>query len=119
MKETIKVFRIIIYIVGVFFLVMSFSVFDLDGSIWERVGGYLINSSPGIALILINYFLRKRHLLLGIILILAAIASIMFFDLYENIIDKIFVILFVPVPLFASGIIYIIYHTKYSDGQYD
>lgn len=117
MKTTIMIFRVIIYIVGVFFLVMSFSTFDLDGSIWERILGYLINSSPGIVLILLNFFLRKQNLILGIILILAAIASIIFFDLYENIVDKVIVVLFVPIPLLASGIIFIIYHNKYISGQ--
>ncbi len=117
MRITIKIFRFIIYIVGAFFLIMSFSAFDLDGSIWVKIGGYIINSSPGIVLILLTYFLKKQNFILGIFLILAAIASIVFFDLFESVIDKIIVILFVPVPLFVSGIIFIIYHIKLIHGQ--
>ena len=113
MKKLVIILHYIIYLVGLFFLIMSFSAFSLEGSIWYKIGGYFINSSPGIALILLNYFLRKEHLIKGIILILLAISSIIFFKLYIDVLDKIIVVLVVPFPLIISGIIFIIYHKKY------
>lgn len=115
MKLTLKIFEWLVYLVGIFFILMAFSCFSspIDSSFnvpeWvKQTLCFLIQCIPGVLIILINYFLRKKHLILGVLFILIAIFFIFFFGLYEDVIDTWPTILTIVVPTFVAGIIFLI-----------
>lgn len=112
MKTALLIARIFIYLVGVFFIVMAFDVFDLDNTFFENTIGFVISSSPGIILILLNTFLRKRYLIYGTILLAASIFFFFFFRMHEDMLDSWPTILTVAIPPFVAGIIHLLYYNK-------
>lgn len=115
MKITLKIFEWLIYLVGLFFILMAFSCFgspissDLNVPEWVKQAiCFLIQCIPGVALILINYFLRKKHLILGIIFVVLAIFFFFFFRLYKDIADTWPTILTIVVPTLAGGVLFIL-----------
>ncbi|MBN2540876.1 MAG: hypothetical protein JXB08_05055 [Bacilli bacterium] len=114
MKRLALICHYLIYLLGVFIMVLGLSAFDLDLSFWGKLFGFFMQCLPGIGLILINYFLRKQELILGILLIGMAIFFFVFFRLYHNISDTWLTILTVDIPPLACGIIFIISRNRYS-----
>ena len=86
---------------------------DPDLSIGEELGCFFISISPGIAIILLNYLLRKQELILGIILVVTAIFFLFFFQYYKNIAEHILTILTIVFPPLICGIIFIISRNRY------
>ncbi len=112
MKTALLIARIIIYLVGVFFIVMALDVFDLDNTVFENIIGFIISSTPGIIFILLNTFLRKKYLIYGTILVAASIFFFFFFRMHEDILDSWPTILTVAIPPFVAGILHLIYFQK-------
>ncbi len=112
MKVLKTIARILIYLLGAFFILMSFDMFSEDATVLEMIGGFLIHASPGIAIILINYFLRKKDLIIGIIYLAASIFFFIFFKFYKEILDKLLTIFTVMTPSLFAGIVFTIsgYH---------
>ena len=115
MKVAVKICRIVLYLVGIFFILMSFDMFDMNQyTFWERIFGFFMNSLPGIILLLLNYLLRKKDLIYGIFLLGASIFLFFFFNFHIDMIEKIPVILIVIFPMVIAGVILIIARNKYN-----
>ena len=110
MNLVMKIAKILMIVVGVFFLVMSLDVFSMDHeSIWHLIVGFLFNSSPGILLITAVLILwNKEHILAGV-LFLAATAFIFFFKLYVNFPERLVVMLITCLPLYLVSILLVVY----------
>ncbi len=113
MKKLATICHYLIYLLGVFMMFLGLSAFDLELSFWGRLFGFLMQCIPGIALILLNYFLRKHELVLGILMIGVAIFFFFFFRLYREISESWLTILTVAVPPLACGIIFVITRNRY------
>lgn len=115
MKKLSAICRYLVYLSGVMFIILAFDCFgDADMSLWEEIGCFLISIIPGVVLILLNYFLRKKELIMGIILVLASIFFMFFFQYYKNIIEHLVSILIVIVPPLVCGIVFIVSRNRYT-----
>lgn len=112
MNKLIKVMNIIIYLLAIFFIVMSLDAYSTTNTLWQNILAFLIHASIGIVLLLINLIFRKKHLILGMALLILAIFSFFFFEIYNNFSEKIFILLIVFIPLIISGIIHLIYYKQ-------
>lgn len=108
MKVLKLIATVLIYLLGAFFILMSFDVFSEDATVLEMIGGFLIHASPGIGIILINYFLRKQEIVIGIIYLVASIFFFIFFKFYRETLDKLLTIFVVMTPTLFSGIVFTI-----------
>jgi hypothetical protein len=108
MKKLLLVMKIIMYLIAIFFILMSIDVFETSNSVWENISGFLIHSSIGIILFLIIFFLRKNNLILGIILIGMAIFFFFFFKVYRDINQNWFLLFGIIVPVIIAGIVHIL-----------
>jgi|AntAceMinimDraft_18_1070375.scaffolds.fasta_scaffold06589_1 hypothetical protein len=114
MKALIFICKLFIYLVGAFFVVMSFDCFPEDGTMLNNIGCFIINSIPGVVIIGATILLRKKELILGILLLVAAIFFFFFFKFYIDIGEKLLVISVVILPLLFSGIVFTISRNKYN-----
>jgi hypothetical protein len=113
MKKLIKVMNIIVYLVAIFFIIMSLDAYSITNTLWQNIGAFLIHASIGIVLLLINLVFRKMNLVLGLALVALAVFAFFFFEMYINFSDKILILLIVFIPLLLSGIIHIIFYKKF------
>jgi len=113
MKLSLKISYVIIYIVGFFFIMLAFGSFaEEEWSVTEKLVGFLMRCIPGAILIFLNYFLRNKRLVLGVVFVILGIVSFFFFrmvTLYEIQWGLIFTIL---IPLVVIGVLFIIDGTK-------
>ena len=91
---------------------MAFDSFDGSGSFWDKMLEFLMNSLPGIVLIVVTLWLWKRELILGIVLIAAGIGLFFLFKFYRDFAEKWITFLIVEVPLMGSGGLLIAYKKK-------
>lgn len=111
MKITVLIGKIFMYTIGGFFILMAIDVFSMDLTFWERLGGFLMSTIPGVVVILTTYFLRNKEKILGVLLILIAIFFFVFFRMYDFAESwGIFVTIFLPMVIF--GTVFIIYDLK-------
>lgn len=104
MKLIVKISKIVMLILGAFFILMSFDVFDSSTStVLERIGGFLIQSSPGTVLIALTIILWKKERILGIIILVSAIGLFFLFKLYQDLSEKWITFLIVEVPMLSAG----------------
>lgn len=104
-----KIVKYVMFVLGLFFILMSFDVFEsTQYTFLEKIGGFLIHSLPGTLLILVVILLWKKELILGIILMAAAIFFFILFKFYLDIGEKLVTILVVEVPLIIGGILLVI-----------
>jgi len=110
MKYLLKIFEVLIYLVGIFLIVMSLDCFGNDelGNRLTQAGCFVISMTPGVIIMFLNYILRKKHLILGIMLIIVSMGFFILFDMYENLIESLPVIIIVFLPTLAAGIIFVI-----------
>lgn len=112
MKIAVKICKGLIILLGTFIIFMAFDSFDGTDSFWNMVLEFLMNSLPGIVLIVITILLWKKELILGIILIAAGIGLFFLFKLYRDFDEKWITFLIVEVPLMGSGGLLIAYKKK-------
>ena len=112
MKKLLLVMKIIMYLIAIFFILMSFDAFETSNSVWENVSGFLIHASIGIILFLIIFFLRKNNLILGIALIGIAAFFFFFFGVYRDINQNWFLLFGIIVPVIIAGIVHILAKNK-------
>lgn len=84
MKLTKKIFKILIVIEGLLFILLAFDVFSMEGTIWEKIGGFLISIIPGLIVIGILYFLWHKEKILGYLLTSVSIVGVFFFGVFEE-----------------------------------
>lgn len=118
MKTATTICRYLIYLLGAFIIFMSIDCFSLDSSplmdnFWKKLACFLINSSPGIVLIVFNYLLRKHDLVLGIMLLALAVGAFILFKFYEDPAEKYLTMITVLVPLIGSGVLLVIARNRY------
>lgn len=91
-------------LLGSFFIFMSFDSFDTpNATVLELVGGFLINSSPGIVLIALTCILWKKEKMLGVIILIGAVGLFFLFKFYRDTNEKWLTILIVEVPMLVVG----------------
>lgn len=106
MKKALKVSYVIIYIVGFFFIFMAFGSFAEEGwSASEKLVGFLMQCIQGTLLIFLNYFLRTKRLILGILFLILGVIAFFFYRMVTA--DEIQwgIIFTIFVPLVTIGII--------------
>jgi hypothetical protein len=96
MKNLIRIANGLIYLLAGFFVLMSFDAFEEGNTFWVNLGGFLIHLLPAVIVFSVNFFLRKKHLILGVLLLGLAIFAFFFFKFYRDF------------PLIYSGTIHII-----------
>ena len=89
MKNFVKWTPRILAIIGIlFFIVMSFDVFESDDfadvSVWRLIAGFLIHMIPAFVLIAILILSWFKSRLGGIAFLLIAIVSTLFFQAYRE-----------------------------------
>jgi len=118
MKLATQICRYLIYLLGAFIIFMSVDCFGAESSplmdtFWKKIACFLINSSPGVFLIVINFLLRKKELIMGIILLASAVGAVFLFKFYIEPLEKYITILTVLVPLITSGVLFVIARNRY------
>ncbi len=111
MKLIIKIFKILMIVVGAFFIVMAFDVFEIEGTFWEKLGGFFISISPGLVLILLVSFFWNNEIVLGIGFIPLSIFLTILFNVFEDMPEHLMT-LTITGPIFVAGILFIIYGIK-------
>ncbi len=120
MKTVTTIGRILIYLVGLFFVLMAFDCFgdsesaELD-TFWKQLACFFISISPGVVMILLNYFLRKKELIMGILLILASIVFFFVFKFYREFSEKLLTIGIVCVLPLAIRITFVVSRNRFSN----
>ena len=94
--------------IGALATLFAFDSFSGDSSIWEKLFGFLLGLIPGVAIMLVVYFLWCKERILGIVLTIGGIVMIYFFSALENFPDDL-ERLIIPLPVFIIGIILIIF----------
>lgn len=103
-----------LYLVGAFFILMAFDCFgdvgcqDCD-SVWDHLLCFGISIVPGLIVILLNYFLRHKEQVLGVLLIVLSIFAFFFFRFTREFVEKIptFIIIVLLPLVIGSFFIYI------------
>ena len=93
--------RIVLILLIAFFLLMGLDVFEMPGTLTERLLGYLIHSIPAIILILLLVLAHRNVTRAGVACILIAIIGFFFFQTYQNIVAFIIV---TGLPLLIGGV---------------
>lgn len=113
-KKLIIIGKVYLYLVGGFFILMAFDCFGDVGcqdcnSVWDNLLCFGISIVPGIIIILLNYFLRNKEQVLGLLLIILSIFAFFFFRFTREFVEKIptFIIIVVLPLLIGSYFVYI------------
>lgn len=106
MKKFVFIGQVYLLLIGVFFILMSFDVFSMEDTFLRLVLGFLINSSPGIVIILLTLFLRKRLKILGYLIIAMASFLVILFKIYSDPFEQWMLILTLIAPLYFIGILF-------------
>ena len=113
MKKLVFASKLLIYLISCFIVIMAFDTFSGDQSIWNKIGGFLISCSPGIALAAIAWLLRKKELILGILILVSAVFLFILFRFYVDPLEKLLTIATVILPLLFAGVVLILSNNKY------
>lgn len=113
MKLAVKICKFSVILLGAFIILMSFDSFDGTDSFWGVLLEFLINSLPGIFIIVLILILWKKELILGVILLVLAICLFFLFKFYRNDFENWLTMIIVEVPLLTAGILFTTYHLKY------
>lgn len=73
------ILRGLLLLVALFFMMFSFDVFSMEGSFFQKLGGFLIHNVFTIFMLLVLWLAWKRENLAGILLIVMSICMIFLF----------------------------------------
>jgi len=104
-KTAVKICQAILYLLGFFFILLSLDAFEEGNTFLENILGFFIHSAFGFGLILFTYLLRKQYTIFGIFLVSLSI----FFFFFFRMIESIYSILTIFLPIFLSGVIHLMY----------
>jgi len=96
--------RTIIILLILFMLLLSFDVFGMEGSLLEKIGGFLIHNIPVFVLSLLLFFAWRKERAGGILFILIGLFFTFFFRTYQRI-DTFLLISFPPI---LAGVLFIL-----------
>jgi len=71
--------RVLLLLVALFFMMFSFDVFSMDGSLLQKLGGFFIHNIFTIVMLLILWLAWKHENLASLLLITMSIGMIFFF----------------------------------------
>lgn len=94
--------RVLAILFILFLALFSFDVFSMEGTIFQKTGGFLIHNIPVFILIFLLVFSWKYEKLGGLLFILAAIVFTFFFHTYQR--TDIF--LLISFPLLLTGLLF-------------
>ena len=112
MKIAVKICKSLIILLGAFIILMASDSFDGTDSVGNMILEFLMNSLPGIVLIVVTFLLWKHEFILGIILIVAGIGLFFLFKLYRDFNEKWITFLIVEIPLLGSGVLLLLNRRK-------
>lgn len=113
MKLAVKICKIVVIVVGAFFIILSLDVFTtVEGTVLELIGGFLINSIPGIVLILLVWLLWNKEWILGLILIVLGTLMTFFFGFFEEFPERLLTFFTIVFPLYVVAVIFLVDHYK-------
>ena len=104
--------KILLCILSGFFVLMSIDVFEVDATLWERIGGFFISISPGLILISIVLLFWKKERPLAFMSFGLALVWLVFLIIKGNFPEMIGGVLIVDIPLVISGTILLISSKK-------
>lgn len=104
--------RVIIIVLICFMGLLSIDVFAMNGTILEKIGGFLMHNIGTIVLILLLAFTWKKEKIGGILFIFAGLFFMFFFRTYQRI-DLFFLISFPPL---LAGTLFLLHEYKDDDG---
>ncbi len=107
-KKAVKAGKIFLIFIGVFMIVMATDVFQLEGSILQRFGGFIITSLPGVSLIYFVKYFWKNELYIGVTTIIINTIFLFVFQFLTHLPESLFIIFLMIVPLYIIGILFII-----------
>lgn len=87
-----------------FFILLSFDVFSMEGSLLEKIGGFLMHNIPTIFLIIILLYSWKKPRTGGIIFVVLGIIFTVCYGTYKN--WNQFVL--ISFPLLLSGVLFLL-----------
>ena len=100
--------KFLVMFVGALFILLAFDSFSGDSKVWEKIGGFLISTIPGIFVMLLVYFLWCKEKILGVILIVVSIAMMIFIGVFRDF-PKELEGMFIFLPIFLSGIMFLVF----------
>lgn len=105
--------KIMIILVGAFFILMSIDVFEMtEYTFLERLGGFFISTLPGLVMILVAVLLWKKENILGFMVFGIALFWLIFLLIKGNFPEMIMGLLVVDIPLAIAGTILLISSKK-------
>lgn len=108
MKTAVKISQALLYLIGFFFILLSLDAFEEGNTLLENIGGFFIHSAFGFGILLFTYLLRKQYLVFGLLLLSLSI----FFFFFFRMVESIYSILTIFLPIFFSGLIHLMYAKK-------
>ncbi len=103
-QKVILIPRIIMIAYILFLMLFSFDVFGLEGSVLEKIGGFIIHSIPSIAMAVVLGIFWNRPAVSGWAFIGASILFTVFFKTYEQMGS----FLLISLPPLASGVLFLV-----------
>ena len=96
--------KVLAIIFILFLSLFALDVFSMEGTILEKIGGFLIHLLPNFILLAILFVAWRFEKIGGILFILAGIIFTLFFRTYQQIMS----ILLVSFPLFLIGFLFLL-----------
>lgn len=115
MKVTTRFLYFYLWVMVGFLIMMSFDVWWMEGTFFEKLLGFIIHMSPPIALVLILTLGKKNQLIYGILLFILAVILTFLFNPFSNLSDMWFSLVAIILPILIYGIIEInlyLHHQK-------
>ena len=73
------ILRGLLLLVALFFMMFSFDVFSMDGTLLQKIGGFLVHNIFTIFVLLVLWLAWKRENLAGILLLVMSVCMIFLF----------------------------------------
>lgn len=108
MKMFLRSIKFLMMFIGGVIILLAFDSLFGDANVWEKIGGFVISTIPGILLMAIVYFLWCKENLLGWILVILGIAMMFFFRVFVDFPNEMGgMIIFAPI--FITGVILVVF----------
>lgn len=76
--------RVLVFLFAVFVSLFAFDVWEMDGTVWEKLGGFLIHLTPVYIIIAIGLIGWRRPLIGGVACLLLLLAMATFFRWWQE-----------------------------------
>lgn len=96
--------RVIMILAILFMFMFSLDVFDMPGTIWNKLGGFLMHNIPVLILAVFLILAWFKELLGGIGIVLASLVMIWRFHTFNGHIESLIVIF----PFLLAGVLFIL-----------